>query len=150
MQEYTQEQVIEELKKLYTGAKTRKPNMVDRRYYLIAVLAYKFKVNEKTIFSLTNLTERSSVNHAKRTGVRRFMDGEPVFLANTKDLVEKFPCDFAANGVSIKHKPPVGSITFKVTTSVLEQLKSYAKTKDLSDANDAAKYLVLNFLKQLP
>jgi hypothetical protein len=150
MQDYTEEQVIEELKKLYVGVKTRKAELVDRRYYLIAVLAYKFKASEKTIFSLTNLSDRSSVNLAKRVGVKRFMSGEPVFLANTKELAERFPYDFPKKDVNIKYHPAIKSVNFKVATATLQQLEAYAKSKDLNSANDAAKYLVLNFLKQLP
>jgi hypothetical protein len=147
MENYTKEDVISELKKLYTGKKTRVRYLTDQRYYLIALLNYKFKVTEEVIFSYTKLTNRSSVHHAKRTGAELFRAEDPVFIRNVKDLIEKFPYDFPDIDFKISHKPHVNGIKFTVTPSTLEALKRYCDRKGFDTMGLGAKHIITNLLR---
>tara|TARA_R110000868_G_scaffold288142_2_gene548486 strand:- start:428 stop:880 length:453 start_codon:yes stop_codon:yes gene_type:complete len=145
--DYTQEEVIDALKGSYVGLKTRKRHLTDRRYYLIALLYYKFKLIEHDIFNYTALTNRSSVHHAKRLGVELYKSEDVVFIRNVKDLIEKFPYDFPDDSVKVQLKPGLRTIKFKVSPTVMEKLQRYADRKSFDSVDIGAKHIITNLLK---
>lgn len=145
--EYTQQEVIDALKKSYLGPKTRKRRLTDRRYYLIALLYYKFKIIEHDIFNYTALTNRSSVHHAKRLGAELYRIEDPVFMRNVKDLIEMFPYDFPDDAVKVQLKPGLRTIRFKISPAVMEKLQRYTDRKAFDSVDIGAKHIVTNLLK---
>jgi len=144
---YTEDEVIQELKDLYAVPKTRVRHLTDKRYYLIALLYYKFKITEEVIFSCTNLTSPSTINHAKRLGVELYRIGDPVFMRNAKDLIEKFPYDFPDGDIKINLKPGSKAIKFRVSSSVMERLIRYSNRKGFDSPNTGAKHILINLLR---
>jgi hypothetical protein len=147
MKNYTKLDLINELRHLFTGPKTRKRELTDRRYYIIALLSFNFKVHEKTILSYTNLTSISSVNHAKRTCYNLYHAGDPVFMKNVEDLIEKYPYDFSHASVVIKTKLQSETIKFRVSPAIMEQLKRYSNRKSFESVDIGAKHILTNLLK---
>jgi len=146
MANYTKLDLINELRALYAGPKTRKRELTDRRYYIIGVLSFEFKMKEKDILAYTNLTSISSVNHAKR-GCYELVQGEdPVFIENVKDLIKKYPYDFSGTSVAIKKKIQTETVKFKVAPSLMKQLKKYTNKKAFSSTNKSAKYILTKIL----
>lgn len=145
--EYTQQEVIDELRKLYLGPKTRVRHLTDKRYYLIALLYYKFKIIEYDIFNYTVLTNRSSIHHAKRSGAELYKSQDPVFIRNTQELIEKFPFDFPDNLVKVNFKPGLQKISFRVSPTIMDQLKRYTDRKTFGSVNIGAKHILTNLLK---
>lgn len=145
--EYTEQEVIDELKKLYLGPKTRVRHLTDKRYYLIALLYYKFKVIEHDIFNYTGLTNRSSVHHAKRLGAELYKIEDAVFMKNAKELIEKFPFDFPDHLVKVKLKPGLQTISFRVSPTIMDQLKRYTNRKAFESVDISAKHILTNLLK---
>lgn len=144
---YTEQEVIDELKKLYLGPKTRVRHLTDKRYYLIALLYYKFKVIEHDIFNYTGLTNRSSIHHAKRLGVELYKSEDVLFMKNTKELIEKFPFDFPDNLVKVKLKPGLQTISFRVSPTIMKQLERYSDRKAFESVGISAKHILTNLLK---
>jgi len=147
MENYTEKEVIKQLKKLYAVPKTRVRHLTDKRYYIIALLYYKFKITEQTIFSYTNLTSLSSINHAKRLGAELYRAEDPVFMRNAKDLIEKFPFDFSDDSVKVTLKPGLKTISFRVSPTILGQLERYTNRKAFDSVEIGAKHIVTNLLK---
>ena len=145
--EYTQQEVTDELRELYLGPKTRVRHLTDKRYYLIALLYYKFKVIEYDIFNYTGLTNRSSIHHAKRSGAELYRSQDPVFMRNTQELIEKFPFDFPDNLVRVKLKPGLEKVSFRVSPTIMDQLKRYTDRKAFGSVNISAKHILTNLLK---
>jgi hypothetical protein len=144
---YTQAQVISELNTLYTGPRTRVRHLTEQRYYLIAVLYYKFKMIESDIFDLTDLSNRSTINHAKRMGVLLYRSKDPIFIRNVKHLIKKFPYDFPDYDVEIINRPHVNDVKFAVTPKTMELLKKYMNRKGFETVGQSAKHIVTNMLR---
>lgn len=147
MKQYTKLDLINELRRLFAGPKTRKREITDQRYYVIAVLSFEFKMHEKDILSYTNLTSVSSVNHAKRNCYSLYHAEDPLFLKNIKDLMEKYPYDFGNASVIIKKKPQLETVRFRVTPETMKKLKRYSERKAFDSVNMSAKYIVVKLLK---
>ena len=147
MKQYTKLDLINELRKLYSGPKTRVRKITDQRYYVIAVLAFEFKMKQKDILAYTNLTNLSTINYAKSNCYSLYHSEDPVFLENVKDLIEKYPCDFGDASIIIKKKPHLQTVKFRVTPAVMKQLKKYADRKAFDSANMGAKHIVIRLLK---
>ena len=145
--EYTQQEVIDRLKELYKGPKTRVRYLTDMRYYLISVLYYKFKLKEEQIFAYTTLTSRSSVYHAKRLGCELYRSEDPVFMRNAKKLIEQFPYDFPEDSVKVRLKPGLQTIRFRVSPAVMQQLEKYSNRKSFESVDIGAKHIVTNLLR---
>jgi hypothetical protein len=147
MANYTKEEVISELNGLYTGPKTRIRHLTEQRYYLIAVLYYKFKMIESDIFDFTDLSNRSTINHAKRMGVLLYRGTDPTFMKNVKDLIKKFPYDFPDSDVEIINRPHVNELKFAVTPKTMELLKKYMDRKGFETVGQSAKHILSNILR---
>jgi hypothetical protein len=145
--EYTEQEVIQELKSLYGGPKTRVRHLTDKRYYLIALLHYKFKIKEETIFKLTDLSSPSTINHAKRLGAELYRAEDPVFMRNSKDFIEKFPYDFPDGDIRVNLKQGTKTIKFRITPLTMERLTRYAKRKGFDSPNTGAKHILTNLLR---
>ena len=74
-------------------------------FSFLNILSFEFKMHEKDILAYTNLTSVSSINYGKRNCYALYHSQDPVFLANVKDLMEKYPYDFSGASVKIKQKP---------------------------------------------
>lgn len=144
---YTEQEVISALKELYNVPKTRLRRLTDQRYYLIAVLYFKFKLKEEEIFEYTELTNRSSVHHAKRKGVELFNVQEAAYMRNNQELFKKFPYDFPEEDVKVYLKPRLHVIKFSVSPAVLHQLERYTNRKAFESVDIGAKHILTNLLK---
>jgi hypothetical protein len=144
---YTEQEVIQELKDLYAVPRTRVRHLTDQRYYLIALLYYKFKVKEEEIFEYTELSNRSSVHHAKRKGVELFHIQEAAYIRHNKKLFEKFPYDFPDEEVKIYLKPRLHVVKFTISPAVLHQLERYTNRKAFESVDIGAKHILTNLLK---
>jgi hypothetical protein len=147
MANYTQQDVVSELNALYAGPRTRVRHLTEQRYYLIALLYYKFKMIESDIFDNTALSNRSTINHAKRMGVLLYRGADPTFMRNVKYLIKKFPYDFPDYDVVIASKPHVNDIRFAVTPKTMELLKKYMDRKGFETIGQSAKHIVTNMLR---
>ena len=146
MKQYTKLDLINELRALYVR-KTRKREITDQRYYVISILCFEFKAHEKDILAYTNLSSVSSINHAKRNCYSLYHAADPVFLSNVKDLMEKYPYDFTNASVIIKKKPQLEIVKFRITPTVMKQLKRYTDRKTFDSVNMSAKHIVTKLLK---
>ena len=145
--DYTEQEVIDKLKELYKGPRTRVRYLTDMRYYLISVLYYKFKLKEEQIFAYTTLTSRSSVYHAKRLGYELYKSEDPVFMRNAKKLIEQFPYDFPEGSVKVRLKTGLQTIRFRVSPAIMQQLEKYSNRKSFESVDIGAKHIVTNLLK---
>lgn len=146
MKQYTKLDLINELRGLYVR-KTREREITDQRYYVIAVLAFEFNVNEKDILAYTNLTSVSSINHAKRSCYVLYHAQDPVFLSNVEDLMEKYPYDFSNASVILKQKPQLETVRIRITPEVMKRLKKYSDRKAFASPNMGAKHIITKLLK---
>lgn len=146
MKQYTKLDLINELRGLYVR-KTREREITDQRYYVIAVLAFEFNMNEKDLLAYTNLTSVSSINHAKRNCYVLYQAQDPVFLSNVEDLMEKYPYDFSDASVIIKKKPQLETVRIRITPEVMKRLKKYSDRKAFASVNMGAKHIVTKLLK---
>jgi len=146
MKQYTKLDLINELRGLYVR-KTRERGITDQRYYVIAILSFEFKMHEKDILAYTNLTSVSSINYGKRNCYALYHSQDPVFLANVKDLMEKYPYDFSGASVKIKQKPQLETVKIRITPEVMKRLKRYSDRKAFATVNMGAKYIVTKLLK---
>jgi hypothetical protein len=147
MSNYTKLDLINELRTLYAGPKKRDRELTDKRYYVIGVLSFEFKMLEKDILPYTNLTSLSSINHAKKNCYLLYHGNDPFFLANVEDLIKKYPCDFVKTSGAVKSKNRLEIIRFAVTPTVMAQLKKFTDKKGFKSANIGAQYIVKNLLK---
>ena len=145
--DYTEQEVIDKLKELYKGPRTRVRYLTDMRYYLISVLYYKFKLKEEQIFAYTTFTSRSSVYHAKRLGYELYKSEDSVFMRNAKKLIEQFPYDFPEGSVKVRLKPGLQTIRFRVSPAIMQQLEKYSNRKSFESVDIGAKHIVTNLLK---
>jgi hypothetical protein len=146
MPNYTKLDLINELRALYVR-RTREREITDQRYYVIAVLAFEFNMNEKDLLAYTNLTSVSSINHAKRNCYVLYHAQDPTFLTNVEDLMEKYPYDFSNASVILKKKPQLETIRIRIAPEVMKQLQRYSDRKAFASANIGAKYIVTKLLK---
>ena len=146
MANYTKLDLINELRALYVR-KTREREITDQRYYVIAVLAFEFNMNEKDLLAYTNLTSVSSINHAKRNCYVLYHAQDPVFLSNVEDLMEKYPYDFSNASVILKQKPQLETVRIRITPEVMKRLKRYSDRKAFASVNMGAKHIVTKLLK---
>lgn len=97
MKNYTDKDILKELKLLIPKVRTRKRSYLDKRNYIIAILYYKFDYTEEKISNLFKLTadpiERSSICPAKKQPGFHVKNGNMQFLLNTQVLVKRFPFD---------------------------------------------------------
>ena len=95
LEDYSDTDILEELKRIMPKKRTRKRTWLDKRNYLIAILHYKFQYTEEKIANMFSLTcdplNRSSINHAKKQPGFFSKNEDTNFLVNTQELVKKFP-----------------------------------------------------------
>lgn len=90
MVEYSQDEVLHSLSQL--NKKSRKRVLVDQRSYLLAVLAYKFKLTEHKIADLTGY-KRHTVNYNKKIAVQFHNNKD--YISNVYVYAQQFPFDFS-------------------------------------------------------
>ena len=147
MANYTKLDVINELRTLYTGPKKRDRELTDRRFYIIGILYFEFKMLEKDILPYTNLNSLSSINHAKKNCYLLYHGKDPFFLANVEDLIKKYPYDFVKTSGAVKPQNRLEIVRFALTPTVMGQLKKFTEKKGFKSANIGAQYIVKNLLK---
>ena len=95
LEEYSDTDILEELKLIMPKRRTRKRSWLDKRNYLISILHYKFNYTEEKIANMFSLTcdplNRSSINHAKKQPGNFSKSEDTNFIINTSELVKKFP-----------------------------------------------------------
>jgi hypothetical protein len=145
--EYTKDDVIQELRDFCNTHKTKERHVTDRRNYLIAILYYEFAMVEEEIVSHTNLTSRSTINHAKRSGYELYMTKDKNYLENIKDLVIKYPCQFDDTNVKTKTYLLSTTISLSLSHYYFSMLNNYMQAKDIDKPEDAVKKLIISTLK---
>lgn len=146
--EYSVYDVVQDLKKLYIGPKSRKRVLIERRSYLIGVLYYKFKLTELQIQSFTNLVSRSTINYAKKYAVELYNNNDTAFLNNVSDLIKKYPYDMAEYCPKVKHfKNSTVNITITLNYKNYARLNNYKKAKNIKEDYIAVQQLLLNTLR---
>jgi len=146
--EYTKDDVIQELRDFCNTHKTKERHVTDRRNYLIAILYYEFAMAETEIVSHTNLTSRSTINHAKRSGYELYMTKDKGYLENIKDLVIKYPCKFNDFNVKIREYNTTSAVVpVSLSYHYLIMLTNYMKAKKIDKPEDAVKKLLKSTLK---
>jgi hypothetical protein len=145
--EYTKDDVIQELRDFCTKHKTKERHIIDRRNYLIAILYYKFSMVEEEIFMHTNLTSRSTINHAKRSGYELFLTKDKSFLKNIKNLLIKYPCLFDDFDVKIREYNTKSVVSVSLSHHYLNILANYMQAKNIDRPEDAVKKLIISTLK---
>lgn len=145
---YTKQDIIDELLKISLKPKTKTRHIVDRRNYLIAILHYTFKTTEDEIFIYTNLTSRSTVNHAKRTAYELYKIKDKLFLKNVNELIQKYPCDFDNFDVKTRdYNTTAATISITLSHHQLASFTRYLKSKKIDKPSDGAKQLIISVLK---
>jgi hypothetical protein len=144
---YTKQDIIDELLKISLKPKTKTRHIVDRRNYLIAILHYTFKATEEEIFIYTNLTSRSTINHAKRTAFELYKIKDKLFLKNVDELIQKYPCDFNFDIKTRDYNTTATTISITLSHHQLESFTRYLKSKKIDKSSDGAKKLILSVLK---
>ncbi len=144
---YTKEDIIDELLKISTEPKTKVPHIVDKRNYLIAILYYTFKATEEEIIIYTNLTSRSTINHAKRTAFELYKIKDKLFLKNVDELIQKYPCDFNFDIKTRDYNTTATTISITLSHHQLASFTRYLKSKKIDKSSDGAKKLILSVLK---
>jgi hypothetical protein len=147
MTDYTKEDILDELLKISSKPKTKAPHIVDRRNYLIAILYYTFKATEEEIIIYTNLTSRSTINHAKRTAFELYKIKDKLFLKNVDELIQKYPCDFNFDIKTRDYNTTATTISITLSHHQLESFTRYLKSKKIDKSSDGAKKLILSVLK---
>jgi hypothetical protein len=147
MANYTKLDVINELRALYAGPKKRDRELTDRRFYIIGILSFEFRMPEKDILAYTNLNSLSSINHAKKNCYLLYHGNDPFFLANVEDLIKKYPYDFVKTSGAVKTKNRLEIVRFAVTPSIMAQLKKFTDKKGFKSPNIGAQYIVKNLLR---
>jgi len=153
MTDYNKQDIIDELLIISSKPKTRETYTIDNRNYLIALLYYKFNLPEELIFSYTNLTSRSTINHAKKKVYALYTAGDKLFLKNVDELIKKYPCDFnefktVKSKYTRKERIPLQlAVSIVLHKNVLKKLNNYMNVKGLSDIEEAAKKLIKSALK---
>jgi hypothetical protein len=145
--EYTKDDVIQELRDFCNTHKTKERHVTDRRNYLIAILYYEFAMAETEIVSHTNLTSRSTINHAKRSGYELYMTKDKGYLENIKDLVIKYPCKFKDLNVKTRTCLPSTTMSVSLSHPNIIMLNNYMKAKNIDNVDDAVKKLIISVLK---
>ena len=146
MANYTKLDLINELRGLYLR-KTRERGITDQRYYIIAILSFEFKMYEKDILVYTNLTSVSSIYYAKKNCYGLYNSQDPAFLANVKDLMQKYPYDFSGASIKIKQKPRLETVKIRITPEIMKRLKRYSDRKAFASVNIGARHIVTKILK---
>lgn len=147
MTDYTKEDILDELLKISSKPKTKAPHIVDKRNYLIAILYYTFKATEEEIIIYTNLTSRSTINHAKRTAFELYKIKDKLFLKNVDELIQKYPCDFNFDIKTRDYNTTATTISITLSHHQLESFTRYLKSKKIDKSSDGAKKLILSVLK---
>jgi hypothetical protein len=140
--EYTDQDIIEEIKNIFPQYKTRKRVYVDRRNYLICILYYKFRYSEDMIADCFKNTkfkiDRSTVNHGKRQPIKLAQINDISFFINIALLYTKFPFDIPETE-KIEFPNKEKTVYFDLKT--LNRLRVYSKDKDIT-INNAVKELI--------
>jgi hypothetical protein len=145
--EYTKDDVIQELRDFCNTNKTKERHVTDRRNYLIAILYYEFAMAETEIVSHTNLTSRSTINHAKRSGYELYMTKDKGYLENIEELHIKYPCKFKDLNVKTRTSLPSTKMSVSLSHPNMIMLNNYMKAKNIDNSEDAVKKLIISVLK---
>jgi hypothetical protein len=144
---YSKQDIIDELLKISSKPKTKAPHIVDKRNYLIAILYYTFKATEEEIIIYTNLTSRSTINHAKKTAFELYKIKDKLFLKNVDELIQKYPCDFNFDIKTRDYNTTATTISITLSHHQLASFTRYMQSKKIDKSEIAAKKLILSVLK---
>lgn len=143
MKEYDDRDVLRYFHKNIGYVKTRKPEYLDPRDYVIGLLYYKFGWSEENIAQLLSPLKRCSINHSKKNPYFHLLVNNEDFLAHTKDIRKKFPYTFPHPTSMPKKKY---HLKLMLDKNDYNKLKNYASMKD-RHINHAAKDLLKKAMK---
>ena len=133
MKDYTDQDIIDEIRNIFPEYKTRKRTYVDQRNYLICILIYKFNYTEQRVADLFKGTkfqiDRSTVAHAKLKPLELIKDS--IFLENVALVHEKFPFD-VPNDCKMKFVDK--DIKFTLTNKQLCRINNYSIKLNINKA----------------
>lgn len=124
MENYTKEEIIQELLSLNLTKRNR--DLVDKRSYLIALLAFKFYMSEHAIAKILNI-KREKIHYNKK--LARSLIGDDIYNFNVSEYLIKYPFDFGAPTVRKIYSNK--NITHRVNLSIDDKL--YKKLKAAGD-----------------
>lgn len=90
---YTAESLLEYFHDNIGIQKHRKPEYVDARNYIIALLYYKFNYTEFDLEEIFKV-DRTTINYSKNQPYYHLQHKDPIFLENAAELILKFPYEF--------------------------------------------------------
>lgn len=145
--DYTVEDVLKDvtiwLNEFDLSKKKRLRILLDKRNYLVAILHYKFGMIEEELGKLFKI-DRSSISLAKKQTPHLLKIGDPSFIVNTKEYIEKFPFQFPE--VLHKNRLKKYKCVLFLENDLFKSLKKYQKANNVVDFNTTIiKILQKNF-----
>lgn len=145
--DYTVEDVLKDvtiwLNEFDSSKKKRLRILLDKRNYLVAILHYKFGMIEEELGKLFKI-DRSSISLAKKQTPHLLKIGDPSFIVNAKEYIEKFPFQFPE--VLHKNRLKKYKCVLFLENDLFKSLKKYQKANNVVDFNTTIiKILQKNF-----
>jgi len=140
MIEYSQKEVLHALSQL--NKKSRKRVLVDQRSYLLAILAYKFKLTEHKIADLTGY-KRYTVNYNKKIAVQFHNNKD--YISNVYVYAQRFPFDF--NLIDSPKPQRDIKVELIINRKMYNKLKDYGIILGHKDVRTTIKLLLEKSLK---
>jgi hypothetical protein len=145
--DYTVEDVLKDvtiwLNEFDLSKKKRLRILLDKRNYLVAILHYKFGMIEEELGKLFKI-DRSSISLAKKQTPHLLKIGDPSFILNAKEYIEKFPFQFPE--VLHKNRLKKYKCVLFLENDLFKSLKKYQKANNVVDFNTTIiKILQKNF-----
>lgn len=130
---YTAEDILAYWNKIKPKEKSRARQILDVRNYVLAVLHYKFKINETQLERLMGI-DRSTINHAKKHPYNLIKVSEATFMRHTLIVRELYPYDFPPvdkNDTMYNQFNRQYSYTINFDKQTYNKIKKYCNIKDL-------------------
>lgn len=140
MVEYSENEVLHSLSRL--DKKSRKRALVDQRSYLIAILAYKFKLSEHKIARRTGY-KRDTVNYNKKIAVQFYDNKE--YQSNIYVYAQQFPFDFSTIDSPKSHRDV--KVELVIDQKTYNKLKASGVILGHKDVRTTIKLLIEKSLK---
>ena len=147
MEDYTIEDILDECRLLasqnHNAMKKRERTYLDKRNYLVAILHYKFGMIEEELGKLFKI-DRSSISLAKKQTPHLLKIGDPSFIVNAKEYIEKFPFQFPE--VLHKNRLKKYKCVLFLEDALFKSIKKHQKANNVIDFNTTViKLLQKNF-----
>lgn len=145
--EYTIEDVLKDvtvwLNEFDSSKKKRLRILLDKRNYLVSILHYKFGMIEEELGKLFKI-DRSSISLAKKQTPHLLKMGDPSFILNAKEYIEKFPFQFPE--VLHRYRLKKYKCVLFLEDGLFKSIKKHQKANNVVDFNTTViKLLQKNF-----